>query len=627
MSEAKQATSPTGATVYTVAGYGTSTFFQKSANVVVAMEHLTPSAVKARVLEFSTQAEYEAWLPKQIAKLRPSEAAAAHSGSPLVWEGESSYIGSCDELLDLMRQQVSSGSPRPQLNAAPDVDTGSSYDYDLVVIGGGSGGLAAAKSAAELGARVLLADYVKPSPQGSTWGLGGTCVNVGCIPKKLMHRAALLGEATDDAASFGWTDATHGEHDWSKMVANVQDYIRSLNFGYRASLRDKRVEYANALATFKDSHAVHLRDASGSERTVTARRVLVAVGGRPRPLACPGGELAISSDDVFSLPKSPGKTLIIGASYIALETAGFLAGLGLDVTVMVRSIVLRGFDRDIAGRIADDMASGSHAVRFLRGAVPDRLERQDDGRVKVFWSPSGAATDSKGGEEKSSPATVSAAGSEVFDTVLAAIGRVADTSKLGLERVGITPARNGKIPCVDEQTCVPHVYAIGDVMVGCPELTPVAIQAGRLLSNRLFHPTKREPMDYRNIATTVFTPLEYGCIGLSEEDAIEELGSENVEVYHSAFTPLEWAVVDRRPENQCYAKLVTDKSAGDRVIGLHFLGPNAGEVVQGFAVAMKRGATYHDFNDTVGIHPTTAEEFTTMRVTKSSGESADAEGC
>ncbi len=205
-------------------------------------------------------------------------------------------------------------------------------------------GLACSKEAASLGARTAVLDFVKPSPAGSTWGLGGTCVNVGCIPKKLCHNAALLGEASADAIDFGW-DLTKVGHDWGKLVQSVQDYIRSLNFGYRTELRDKSVTYLNALGRMISPHEVECLSGAGVKSVIRGRRIVIAVGGRPKPLDCPGGELAISSDDIFMKPDAPGKTLVVGASYVALECAGFLTGLGFEVVVAVRSILLRGFDQ------------------------------------------------------------------------------------------------------------------------------------------------------------------------------------------------------------------------------------------------------------------------------------------
>jgi len=458
---------------------------------------------------------------------------------------------------------------------------------------------------AELGAKVAVLDFVKPSPAGTKWGLGGTCVNVGCIPKKLMHTAALLGESMHDAKSFGWkVDAGSVAHDWASMVGSVQDHIHKLNFGYRVQLREKKVKYLNKLGTFVGPHEIDCVGKDGKSTKLTARRFVVAVGGRPRPLSCPGAELAISSDDLFSLKTSPGKSLVVGASYVALECAGFLAGLKLDTTVMVRSILLRGFDRDMADRIGKYMET--HGTKFIRGVVPEKLEKTADGRIQVSWA---------GGK------------SDVFDTVFCAIGRDADTRGLGLDKAGVTIEKNGKIVAVDEQvkSGPPHMYAIGDVLQGMPELTPVAIQAGRLLANRLFG-TSKEAMDYDKICTTVFTPLEYGCCGISEDDATAKLGA-NLEVYHTSYTPLEWQLPEERAENSCYCKVLCDKSDSDRIVGLHLLGPNAGEITQGFGVAMKMGMTFDDLKNTVGIHPTTAEELTTLSVTKSSGESTDKGGC
>ncbi|GMI25681.1 hypothetical protein TeGR_g12911, partial [Tetraparma gracilis] len=450
--------------------------------------------------------------------------------------------------------------------------------------------------------QVAVLDFVKPSPAGSSWGLGGTCVNVGCIPKKLMHNAALIGETmSSDAKAFGF-DAEAKGHDWGKMRENIQNHIRGLNFNYRVNLREKEVTYLNKLGQFVDAHTLQVTDKKGKVSTITSSRFVVAVGGRPSPLDCEGGDLAISSDDIFSLEEAPGKTLCVGASYISLECAGFLAGIGTDTTVAVRSILLRGFDREIADKIGAHMED--HGVKFRRGVVPSKLAKTMGGRISVTFS--------DGSEDE-------------YDTVMAAIGRSADTSKLGLDKLGVAPGKNGKIPATFEQSSCPNVYAIGDVMEGCPELTPVAIQAGKQLARRLFNGST-EPMDYRNICTTVFTPLEYGTVGYSEDDAKTEFGCGNVEVYHSNFVPLEWTLSEHRAKHPAFAKIIVDKST-DKVLGIHFLGPHAGEVTQGFGTAMKMGMTYDDLQNTVGIHPTSAEEITTLSVSKSSGDSADAKGC
>ncbi len=475
---------------------------------------------------------------------------------------------------------------------------------------------AAAKQAAKLGAKVACLDFVKPSPQGSTWGLGGTCVNVGCIPKKLMHQAGVLGESFSDAKEFGWNVSTEG-HDWNKMVTGIQDYIGSLNFGYRTALRDNGVTYLNAYGSFIDPHTLAATKKNGKIETITANRFLIAVGGRPSYLDVPGAEeCCITSDDVFSLPEAPGKTLCVGASYISLETAGFLTALGYDTTVAIRSIPLRGFDTEIADKIVGYMER--HGTKFMRDSQPCSFEKSPGGKIAV------KVKNTVFGNEFETE----------FDTVILAVGRHAATDGLNLGAAGVkVNPNNGKIPCVDEVTNVPHIFAVGDVLDTRQELTPVAIKAGINLVNRIFSGVVIK-MNYDLVPTTVFTPIEYGCVGMSEELAVETFGDENVEIYQSYFKPLEWAVnheehdgVSHREDNACYAKLITNLADDERVVGFHYVGPNAGEVTQGYAVAMKMGAKKSDFDITVGIHPTISEEFTTLSITKRSGVDATKRGC
>merc|ERR1712233_82336 len=269
------------------------------------------------------------------------------SSVPNVWIN-GNHVGGCDDTFAL--NEADKLVPMVNPKAAVEHE----FDYDLVVIGGGSGGLAASKEAAALGKKVAVLDFVKPTPLGTTWGLGGTCVNVGCIPKKLMHQAALLGEATKDAKSFGW-GVEPAQHNWQNMVTEVQNHIGALNWGYRVALREKNVTYLNEYGTFVDKNTIKTVNKKGVEKTVTASKFILATGGRPKYPNIPGVEFGISSDDLFSLPYSPGKVLLIGASYIALECAGFCAALGCDTTVMVRSILLRGFDQQMAGKIGDYM--------------------------------------------------------------------------------------------------------------------------------------------------------------------------------------------------------------------------------------------------------------------------------
>merc|ERR1719198_428551 len=313
---------------------------------------------------------------------------------------------------------------------------------------------------------------------------------------------------------------------------------------------------------------------------------------------------------------SPGKTLVVGASYVALECAGFIQGVGCDTTVMMLSIPLRGFDQQMAGQIKTYMEEGG--IKFLNQMVPVSVEKAPSGRKLVKYATTDGATTAE----------------DEFDTVLIATGRDVCTTSMGLEHTGVaTNPKNGKIPTVCEQTNVDHIYAIGDVIDGdalsppsqLTELTPVAIQAGKLLANRLYA-GGTELMDYQMVPTTVYTPLEYGAVGMSEEDAITKYGDEKVEVYHTKFTPLEWTV-PHRGDGECYAKLLCLLDDNERVIGLHVAGPNAGEMTQGFAVALKCGATKADFDNTVGIHPTCVETFTTLTVTKRSCESVEAESC
>ncbi|XP_019400317.1 PREDICTED: thioredoxin reductase 1, cytoplasmic isoform X2 [Crocodylus porosus] len=488
-----------------------------------------------------------------------------------------------------------------------------SYDYDLIVIGGGSGGLAAAKEAVKYDKKVMVLDYVTPTPLGTSWGLGGTCVNVGCIPKKLMHQAALLGQALKDSRKFGWQFTEEVKHSWETMTEAVQNYIGSLNWGYRVALRDNKVTYENAYGEFVGPHTIKATNAKGKEKLYTAEKFIIATGERPRYLNIPGDkEYCISSDDLFSLPYCPGKTLVVGASYVALECAGFLAGIGLDVTVMVRSILLRGFDQEMANKIGEYMEE--HGIKFIKQFVPTKVEQIEEGtpgKLKVI--------------AKSTTGSQTIEGE--YNTVLLAVGRDACTRKIGLDKVGVKINKiSGKIPANDEeQTNVPYIYAIGDVLEDKLELTPVAIQAGRLLTQRLYAGATLK-CDYVNVPTTVFTPMEYGACGFSEERALEKFGEDNIEVYHSFFWPLEWTVPGR-DNNKCYAKIICNIQDNKRVIGFHVLGPNAGEVTQGFAAAIKCGLTKEQLDSTIGIHPVCAEIFTTLSVTKRSGGNIIQSGC
>jgi len=622
-----------GPKVLHVAGHASCGFYNRITRCLSSMSILFPDRLKVVEHEYENRNEFRQWLVDDGFRNNfCNKEGKEHVACPLVWISKHSsddpdpadiekYLGGHDATLDWCRDFMEP-APEPRMKESEMIDDGHKkdhgYDYDLVVIGGGSGGMAAAKEAAIQGAKVALCDFVKPSPKGTTWGLGGTCVNVGCIPKKLFHVGATLRESIEADANFfgissvgakpddfGQLPTIETESQWDAMKTNIQNYIRGLNFKYRVRLREKKVQYLNKLAEFKDAHTVKVVDKKGATDEITASRFLVAVGGRPTPLDCEGGDLAISSDDVFFLNTDPGKTLCVGASYISLECAGFLAGLKKDVTVAVRSILLRGFDRECSKRIGDYMKE--HGVKFRMQVTPSKLEKVENDRIKV---------------------TFSDGTSDVYDTVLSAVGRTADTAKLGLESVNVvTNPKNRKIVTKCEQSSVPNIYAVGDVMDGCPELTPVAIQAGVTLARRLFGSSK-ESMDYVNVCTTVFTPLEYSCVGLSEEEAIEKYGKDGIEVYHREFLPLEWSLSQKRQNSNAFTKIVVDKkSVDEKVLGMHYVGPNAGEIMQGYGVSMKNGLTYRQLVETVGIHPTSSEEIVNLSITKSSGEDAAAGGC
>uniref|UniRef100_A0A674NTM5 thioredoxin-disulfide reductase (NADPH) n=1 Tax=Takifugu rubripes TaxID=31033 RepID=A0A674NTM5_TAKRU len=474
------------------------------------------------------------------------------------------------------------------------------YDYDLVVIGGGSGGLACSKEAALVGQKVAVLDYVEPSVKGTKWGLGGTCVNVGCIPKKLMHQAALLGTAVKDAKKYGWQIPEPIFHDWATMAEAVQNHVRSLNWGHRVQLQDKKVKYLNMRGSLVDEHTVKGVTKAGKELfgfSTKSKKFLLSIA------------LAASCMNGIGMcfGSSPCRIIVLNSSDVALECAGFLTGIGLDTTVMVRSIALRGFDQQMAVLVTDYMEA--YGTKFAWKCIPKKVEKLTSGALQVTWMEINTSKEYQ----------------DTYDCILWAVGRAPETKLLGLDKLGVQINKEtGKIIVrPDESTSVPNIYAFGDIAEGRPELTPTAIKAGKLLAHRLAGRSS-ELMNYHSVATTVFTPLEYGCVGLSEEEAEKRHGKDGIEVYHAFYKPLEFTVAER-DAGQCYLKV--GSSCYQKILGLHFTGPNAGELMQGFALSLKCGATYSHLLQTVGIHPTCAEEVIKVNITKRSGLDATVTGC
>jgi glutathione reductase (NADPH) len=442
-------------------------------------------------------------------------------------------------------------------------------EYDLFVIGGGSGGVRAARMAAQRGAAVALAE---------AGALGGTCVNLGCIPKKLYSYAAHYGEAFEESHGFGWSGPAPS-FDWDTLRRNRAIEIMRLNGVYEKLLIGAGVQLLRGRARLADAHTVEV----AGER-LRARHILVATGGMPHRPEFAGQELAVTSNEMFDLEPFPRRLLVIGGGYIACEFASIFSGLGSRVTQLYRGAqVLRGFDDDVRGFVAAEMAKKGVDLR-LNGQVAS-LQR-DAGVLR---------------------ATLADGSAVEVDAVLAATGRWPNAAGLGLESADVRLSEHGAI-AVDEnfRSSVPHIFAVGDV-IGRVQLTPVALAEAMVVVERLFG-SGRRAMDYENIPTAVFTHPNIGTVGLTEAQARQRHGK--LRIYRSEFRPLKHTVSGS--SERTLMKLVVD-DATDRVLGVHMVGTDAGEIVQGFAVALKAGATKAVFDATIGIHPTAAEEFVTMR--------------
>lgn len=482
-----------------------------------------------------------------------------------------------------------------------------SYDYDLFVIGAGSGGIATARRAAQYGAKVGIVESNR---------LGGTCVNRGCVPKKLMVYASHFPDAFEESAGYGWT-VGETSFNWTKMITAVNNEVERLNGIYQRMLDNSKVEVYEGYGKFIDSHTIEIGDRdldnpymrsgipwdnagtppsrfggarNGQSRKLTAEKILIAVGGKPvKPDDIPGIEHAITSREIFHVKEQPERMVIIGGGYIGVEFACILNGLGTEVTMVIRGDkILRGFDEDMRIEIQDGMER--HGIRILTEKPKIAIAKKDTGLEVTVYG--------KDGQEEIIVADAAS---------LAATGRKPDLEHLGLENTGVEIV-NGAV-AVDEynKTAEDHIYAVGD----CTDrinLTPVAISEGRAFADTHFGGQSRQ-MSYENIPTAVFSTPEGATVGLTEEEAREKYG-EAIKVYRSKFRPMYYTLPDK--QEKTLMKLIVDTNS-DRVVGAHMVGDGAAEIIQGVAIAVKMGATKADFDATVGIHPSSAEEFVTMR--------------
>jgi glutathione reductase (NADPH) len=447
------------------------------------------------------------------------------------------------------------------------------YDYDLFTIGAGSGGVRASRIAAGFGARVAIAEERY---------LGGTCVNVGCIPKKLFVYAAHFSEEFEDAEGFGWSVGERA-FSWPRLVENKNAEVQRLNGVYRRLLEGSGVHLVEGRARLVDAHRLTVGDS-----TFTAERVLVATGGWPVVPDFPGREHVVTSNEAFFLDELPRRIVIVGGGYIAVEFAGIFRGLGAEVTQLYRGpLFLRGFDDDAREFLAEEMMKKGVKLGFNAVVRAVTKKRVRDGHVYLV--------------DLAGDTTIEA------DLVMYATGRRPITTGFGLQEVGVELTDSGAVAINDRwQSSVENIFAVGDVTDRI-RLTPVAIAEGQALAESLFAPGKAG-VDYNGIPSCVFSQPQLGTVGLTESEARERFGA--VDIYKSSFRPLKHTLSGR--DERALMKLVVERDS-DRVVGIHMVGPEAGEIIQGLAVAMKAGATKAHFDATIGIHPTSAEEFVTMR--------------
>ncbi|MDP0383627.1 glutathione-disulfide reductase [Glaesserella parasuis] len=452
--------------------------------------------------------------------------------------------------------------------------------YDYIAIGGGSGGIASINRAASYGKKCAIIEAKH---------LGGTCVNVGCVPKKVMFYGAQIAEAINRYAPDYGFDVTVNRFDYRKLVESRQAYIGRIHTSYNNVLARNNVDVIRGFAKFVNKNTVEVALADGGVEQITADHILIATGGRPSRPAIKGAEYGIDSDGVFALNDVPKRVAVVGAGYIAVELAGVLNSLGAETHLFVRQHApLRTFDPLIVETLLEVMHQDS--IQLHTHAIPQEVVKNADGSLTLKL---------KNAEEQS------------VDCLVWAIGREPATDVINLDAAGVATNERGFVK-VDkfQNTNVEGIYAVGDIIEGGIELTPVAVAAGRRLSERLFNNRPNEHLDYNLVPTVVFSHPPIGTIGLTEPKAVEQYGAENVKVYKSSFTPMYSAVTQHR--QPCRMKLVC-VGKEEKIVGLHGIGFGVDEMMQGFAVAIKMGATKADFDNTVAIHPTGSEEFVTMR--------------
>ncbi|KAK6141591.1 hypothetical protein DH2020_024659 [Rehmannia glutinosa] len=489
----------------------------------------------------------------------------------------------CRRLTTAIRAESTNGSEPPR-----------HYDYDLFTIGAGSGGVRASRFASNFGAKVAVCELpFSTISSDSTGGVGGTCVLRGCVPKKLLVYASKFSHEFEESGGFGWTYEAEPKHDWSTLIANKNAELQRLTGIYKNILKNADVTLIEGRGKIVDPHTV---DVNG--KLYSAKNILISVGGRPFIPDIPGSEYAIDSDAALDLPSKPKKIAIVGGGYIAVEFAGIFNGLKSDVHVFIRQKkVLRGFDEEVRDFVGEQMSL--RGIEFHTEEMPQAIIKSSDGSLSL----------------KTNKGTV-----DGFSHVMFATGRKPNTKNLGLEAVGVKLSNNGAIE-VDEysQSSVPSIWAVGDVTDRI-NLTPVALMEGGALAKTLFANEPTKP-DYSAVPAAVFSQPPIGQVGLTEEQAIKEFG--DIDVYTSNFRPLK-ATLSGLPDRVFMKLIVCAKT--NKVLGLHMCGDDSPEIVQGFAVAVKAGLTKADFDATVGIHPTAAEELVTMRSPTRKVRSTPSEG-